>query len=291
MRQALKVLIFALAFVYFINGQGKTSMNEVLLPSPSDIAEAKNQGLEVFKLAPRGMFDYEQNELSLRGGGAYYSFVKKSHSYNEIPQIELQDGKLSVGFYGANYGFIGDLGEIPLAEVQKEMAGVQYLAIYKPAAIEPTARQEYRLLQTNYKTEKITYKKSLPAVVGKTYVLRAVSYDEADTLVAFKIYRKDADGSLVIFWKLLENFEKPVLVKSKRTTSTDNIITENYSGGRAAKIQEALRKKGFTQVKVSEENNIIVLRGKYPKGRLSEAIQTAQEANEGKPLRNEMTEF
>jgi hypothetical protein len=214
MRQVLSILVFALTFVFVINGQNKPSMYEVLQPLSADFAEAQNLGFEVFKILPRGMFDYERNELSLRGGGAYYSFVNKSHSYNEIPQIELQKGYLSVSFYGANYGFIADLGEIPLADIDSKNNYADYLIKYKPKKLEPEAREEYRKLGKGFKISGLKFNQRLAATVGHTYILRAISYDEADTLVAFNVYRQDADGSLTIFWKLVENFEKPLLARN-----------------------------------------------------------------------------
>jgi hypothetical protein len=213
MQQMLKVLVFTLALVFVSNGQIPTSMNELLQPSATDFAEAKNQGFEIFKLLPRGMFDYEENELGLRGGGAYYSFVNKSHNYNEIPQIELQKGELSVAFYGANYGFIADLGETPLADVSRKNKSTNYLIKYQPKKLEFEAREEYQKISRGFETGGLKFSKSLGATVGHTYILRAISFDEADALVAFKVHRQDEDGSLTIFWKLLENFEKPLLAR------------------------------------------------------------------------------
>jgi hypothetical protein len=66
-----------------------------------------------------------------------------------------------------------------------------------------------------FERENIIYKNRFPVTVGHTYVLRAISYDEADTLVAFKVHRKDTDGSLIIFWKPIKNYEKPLLVRNK----------------------------------------------------------------------------
>src|SRR5690349_16718769 len=116
MRLTLKILVLLLVFA--LSAFGQTAAKDILLPTDADLSEARAQGFEVFKILPREMFDFERNELNVRGGGAFYSFVKKSHSYNEIPQLELEkNDNLSVGFYGANYGFIADLGETPLTGV------------------------------------------------------------------------------------------------------------------------------------------------------------------------------
>ncbi len=291
MRLTIKVLFFTLVFVLAVSGQSSTE--DILSPSATDLAAAEEQDFEVFKILPRGMLDYEQNELRVRGGGAYYSFVKKSHNYNEIPQLQLEKNDLSVGFYGASYGFLADLGKISLADVgNSENKYTDFLLKYKPKKYEPEAREEYRKINKGFEIDGLKYNKQQAATVGHTYILRAISYREADTLVAFQIHRKDADGSLIIFWKLLENFETPQLVRDGQTASiaNANLDSNNYSGNLAARIEKQLRKRGFTEVKVSEEGNLIVLRGTIPKGKLSEVLALTAAADERKPIANELTE-
>lgn len=57
-----------------------------------------------------------------------------------------------------------------------------------------------------------------------------------------------------------------------------------------ANIESALKAKGFNNVTVDTSTNPATLRGTYPKGRLAEVIQTAQQANGGKPVLNQATE-
>ena len=188
----------------------KNSINEYLAPDESDINEAARIGAEVFRIIPRGKIDFD---MGVRGGGAYYSFSTKSHSYNSSPQIELQQDTLSVGFSGANYGFIKDLGDIPLASINTETNAVDFLSDYRP----PTSMIEIRTEQSksrDYQIGGITYNRQIPAIVGNSYVLRSIDFDIADALVAFEIYRKDTDGSLIIFWKILKEFEKPTIKRA-----------------------------------------------------------------------------
>ena len=252
----------------------------VLQPSSDDLKAAELESVKVFRLLPRGK--YRDLFSSVRGDGAYYSFVNQSHSYNDTPQIELQQGNLSVGFYGASYGFIADLGEIPLGAIDKKTKGVELLVNYSPPTEEAEARSEKR--RRGLEDDGISYKESIPAAVGHSYVLRAVSFDEADALVAFKIHRKDADGSLIIFWKLIEQFEKPILRRADKSLPGTTVGTELRE-----KVLSALQSKGFSDVTVDVSTVPITLRGTVPKGRLAEAIQVAQKAT-GKPIRNEVTE-
>lgn len=285
MKQMLMIFVAAMAFVFTANGQNQASMNELLSPSATDFSEAKNQGFEVFRLLPRGMFDYEQNELSIRGGGAYYSFVKKSHSYNDTAQIELQDNDLSVGFAGTNYGMIADLGEIPLSELDSKNKSVNSLYNYQAKSIYAEVRNEQQKLFPNLEINGLKFTREVKAVVGHTYVLRAISYDEADTLVAFKVQNKDDNGSLTIFWKLIKNFEKPILIKDTQKVSEADAAANKKL---IEEIHEILRSKGFTDVVASTDGKMIVLRGTIPKGKLAEVIQIAQEISK-KPVKNELT--
>lgn len=294
MKQMLIIFVAAVAFVFTVNGQNQTSMNELLSPSATDFSEAKNQGFEVFKLLPRGMFDYEQNELSLRGGGAYYSFTKKSHSYNEIPQIELQQNKLMVGFAGYDYGMIVNLGEIPLSEVDAKNKSVSFLYNYQPKNIKSDVRNEQSKFDNGFETDGLKFISSLEAKVGHTYVLRAINYDQADTLVALKVQSKDADGSLTIFWKPIKNFEKPSIIRDEKAaikeTSLDTKIAAKETSADeniAARVQDALKAKGFSDVTVNLRENMLVLNGTVSKEKMVEAIRIVMDISK-KPVKNEL---
>ena len=195
-----------------LKNQAASLEKTILLPDKKDIEAAALENVGVFRILPREI--YKEGLFDVRGGGAYYSFTNASHSYDAIPQISLEQNGLKVGFYGASYGFMTDLGEIPLAKINNEDKGVEFLANYRP----PLERSKARAEQTRaegFEIEKTAYKYRLPAVAGHSYLVRAISYDEADVLVAFKVHRKDSDGSLIIFWKLLENFEKPILARNQ----------------------------------------------------------------------------
>lgn len=182
----------------------------ILSPDKEDIDLAEKEKVNVFRILPRPTTE-NGSLYSVRGGGAYYSFTKQSHSYHEIPQIELQKDKLTVGFYGCNTGFLADLSEISLSDVSEKTKGFNYLADYQAVNTEPQCRAEHIRISNGFDIEGILFKKTLPANAGHTYLLRAISYGEADVMVAFKIQRKDTDGSLIIFWKLIKQFDKPVL--------------------------------------------------------------------------------
>ena len=224
----LKVLIFSLLFISVINaqdltreqklqkidelnGQIKILETDALSPDVKDLKQAAKEGFEVFRLMPREKYDHK---FTVQGGGAYYSFTTKSHDYQKTAQIALEQNYLSVGFAGADYGFIADLGNVPLAGINKETGEVVFLSDYQPPTKETEIRSEQRKAY-NYDTPTATYRNRVLYSIGHSYALRAISFDNADLLVAFKIYRKDTDGSLIIFWKMLKQFEKPTLERNQ----------------------------------------------------------------------------
>lgn len=305
MRFSLKILICSLLFISVINAQDlsreqkfqkindlktqvKVLETELFLPDKKDLRQAEKEGFEVFRLMPRERYD---GKLIIQGGGAYYSFTTKSHDYQKIAQIELSQNNLSVGFAGADYGFIADLGEISLSDITKETDEVNFLANYKPPTNEPEIRIEQRKAH-NYEADSISYKSNVPAKVGHSYILRAISFSDADVLVAFKITRKDTDGSLIIFWKLLEKFEIPQIksAASNDETQRREISSAAVSSEMAQQIQNILLQKGFNGITVDYSTTPMTLRGTVPKGKLAEVIYSVQESNGGKPVKSELTE-
>ncbi len=268
-----------------LNNQIKTLESDVISPSAKDLKQAQKEGFSVFRIMPREKYD---RKLAVQGGGAYYSFTTGSHDYQKIAQIGLEQKNLKVGFAGADYGFINDLGEIPLADVTKETAEVDFLVNYKPPTDEPSIRIEQRRAW-KYEVDNVMYKDRVPALVGHSYTLRAISFDRADILVALKIYRKDADESLIIFWKLLENFQTPKIERSKIFINSGETTVETVNNEMAMKVQNVLIEKGLLNVSVEATNKEIVLRGTVPKGKMAEAVMHAQETAKRK-VRNELTE-
>ncbi len=269
-----------------LNNQIKTLEKDVILPSAKDLREAQKEGFSVFRIMPREIYD---GVFTIRGGAAFYSFTNKLHNYNNIPQIQLEGDSLSVGFAGADYGFIADLEEIPLREINKETKGVNFLINYQSPNNEPLARSEFTKSIKGFEIDGVNFKQSISAIVGHNYILRAITYNQADISVAFKVHRKDMDGSLIIFWKLLENFETPKLERNKTVVKTGETTVEAIDNQTATKVQNALTEKGLFNVSVEVTNKEVILRGTVPKGKMAEAVMHATETGKRK-VRNELTE-
>ena len=174
----------------------------------------------LFRLLPRDVYEsevYKKNlkTLTLRGGGAYYSFARLTHEYGYGSDIELNSGYLSVGFAGADFGMLTKLVDLPFEEITLEHSGVRFLAAYNPPGELPKARIEQRRFGGRGVTiDNELYQTRMPVEVDTTYLLRSINYDTSDVLVAFRVVRKDSDGSVIIVWKLLKNYPKPELARN-----------------------------------------------------------------------------
>jgi hypothetical protein len=163
------------------------------------------------RLLPREKWD---GKLSMRGGGSYYSFTLRSNEYGRSTDIGLEQGRFGVGFAGADFGFMTDLGDVPLEGVSTETEAVRFMAGFEAPSAEAAARQAGRQFYPSREEGGWSYVRYLTAAPGKTYALRSIVYDESDVLVAIRVVRKDDDGSVILLWKLLEKYPKPVLQRN-----------------------------------------------------------------------------
>lgn len=160
----------------------------------------------IIRLLPRERFE---EKLRLRGGGAYYSFTRLTHEYGRGSDISLEQGRFGVGFAGLNFGFLTELGKLPLAEVTLEHPALNFLLKFNPPLTEPEIRTQQRQAMVGLQVGEFNYKAGVTAKVEQTYVLRSIDYDTSDVLVALQVVRQDDDGSLILLWKMLKKFTAP----------------------------------------------------------------------------------
>lgn len=178
----------------------------------TDLLALPDTGL--IRLLPRDIFDseaYKKNKrtITIRGGGAYYSFVKKTHEYGYGSDIELDHDNLLVGFAGYDYGMILKLNDVPLKDLTAQHVEAATLINYQVPTNDPEIRHEQMRFGKGTVIDGFALSRRVIAEVGATYLLRSIDYDTSDVLVAIKVVRKDTDGSLIIAWKLLKNFPTP----------------------------------------------------------------------------------
>lgn len=172
----------------------------------------------IVRILPRETYDDVANKdrkrIVTRGGGAYYSFTRQSHEYGYGSDIELAQNQLSVGFAGADYGLLTNIGDVPLENVTLEMPAASIFAAYNPPSEEPKARIEQRRFSMGADLQGISVTRHLPMKLNSTYLVRSVNYDQSDVLVAFRVVRIDSDKSAILLWKLLKKYPTPNLAQN-----------------------------------------------------------------------------
>ncbi len=165
------------------------------------------------KLLPREVFDWQtyhtKKVINTRGGGAYYSFFYRTHEYGYGSDIQLDHNMFSVGFAGADYGFLTNLGDVSLNNLPPDEPQFTFMEKYQPARNDPAARCEFKRFGEGISVDGSLYKRSLPVQVNSTYLLRSINYGRSDLLVAFRVTRQADDGSVILAWRLLEEYRKP----------------------------------------------------------------------------------
>jgi hypothetical protein len=175
----------------------------------------------MIRLLPRETYvGSARDVVAINGGGAFYSFVLMTHEYGQGSDISLEQGQLSVGFAGADYGMLLNLGDISLDQVSNHVA-TRVLLDYTPPIKEPDVRAEFQKFWQGIELKGFNFKSRLPANVSNTYLLRSISPNRSDIAVAFRIVRKDTDDSLILAYKVLKSFPKPTMER-KQTAALEN---------------------------------------------------------------------
>lgn len=162
------------------------------------------------RLLPREKYD---GILTTRGGGSYYSFTRLTHEYGYGSDVGLEKDYLSVGFAGADFGFLVNLGDVQLEDVGPDHPAAQFLSAFNSPSLEPEARQQQRRAAQGFTLDDFAYSNRLQARVNTLYLLRSVNYGASDVLIAFRVVRKDRDGSVTLLWKVLKKFPAPQLAQ------------------------------------------------------------------------------
>jgi hypothetical protein len=178
----------------------------------------QQQDTGLIRLLPREIYDsevYKKNlpVLSIRGGGAYYSFSRLTHEYGYGSDIELDSDHLSVGFAGLDFGMLVNIGDVAFDQLSPNSPGARFLFAYTPPTVEPEIRIEQRRFGQGDAADEFVYKRRVPIQLNTTFLLRSISYERTDVIVAFRPIRKDSDGSVVLLWKLLKKNPAPALVR------------------------------------------------------------------------------
>jgi hypothetical protein len=154
------------------------------------------------------------------GGGAYYSFRVKSHQAEPWSDIRFADSSFRVG---GKYrqALLSSLGDVPLDNVGPGFAGIRFVFDFVPATRKAELLKQTASISHGLSVDGFTYAYTQPVLDNTTYVLRSIAFDrksrvnpmdkKIDIIVAFRVVRKDTDGSVVLLWKELARAKSPKL--------------------------------------------------------------------------------
>jgi RNA polymerase sigma factor (sigma-70 family) len=171
----------------------------------------------IFWLMPRGRFPFEPyNPFAVRGGGAYYSFLLRTHDYDQLADLELEgEGTFLSGFYGGHFGFVTQLECASLLDVPTRggqapeewsaSARSRWTALWLPRGREGSS--SYPAFRAALEATGLS--RRVTAKAGEVYALRSMHPAEsADCLVALQVI--DArDGAVRVAWRMLHVFTEP----------------------------------------------------------------------------------
>lgn len=166
---------------------------------------------------------------------SFYSFREDEHTSELLADIRIKnnyfvtDGVLS-------QGILVNLGDVALEKTDINSKGFRFLNAYNPSEFSPEASKQAFEILRGINFEGYHYKKIVPAVENNTYALRVVAYrgsivksyrgfrfdllsgdKRIDITVAFRVIKKESDGSLTLLWKELSRKDAPKLKYPKKS--------------------------------------------------------------------------
>lgn len=168
-----------------------------------------------------------------------YSFFKKDYT---VPKIALKEGNLvSDSFLSQN--IIVSLGDRDINSVSLQTEQAKYLVEFTPETKSKKAKEQFWKIAQKVRANGFIYGKVAKIYDFETYLIRIIAYrynvsfpnptngqetrslvsdsSRRDKIIAFKVIRRDHDGSITIVWKELTDKKSPVLEFEKNEKLSD----------------------------------------------------------------------
>lgn len=166
---------------------GQRALEDRLLVGPAkwasrlDATQFGNGGIA--RILNRG----QSGLVSLRGGGAYFSFTSRSNSYDDGPDIELQRWAFHSGFAGGDVGVVVRLDQKSVDDVTLDVLP-DVLRLRSAAAFDQAVRKMRA--------------PSPAAVVGGVYAVRSVRWGKSDVIATFEVLDRGPYGVSFVWYEL-----------------------------------------------------------------------------------------
>ncbi|HRH42574.1 MAG TPA: hypothetical protein PKY82_13180 [Pyrinomonadaceae bacterium] len=169
-----------------------------------------------------------------------YSFLRKDYGDGDFFDLRFKSERIVVdGFLTQNIAVA--IGDIPIESVTLETSGMKFLLEFQPKVQEKEQQEQFWQIAKKITADSFSYTKVIAPQENMTYLLRIVayrisygntldierdgpksaqenrllfiSYDKTrrDKIIAFRIIRKNPDGSLTIVWNELADKKSPTL--------------------------------------------------------------------------------
>lgn len=158
-------------------------------------------------------------------GSATYSFRRKEYISAFVADIKYKQGTfISEGFL--SQAIMVSLGDVALDLVQLDSDGMDFLVNYQPELKSSQIAIQYAHIINGVKSGSYLYRNVLKATENNTYAARIVAYranerrvsnlfygdKRIDVIIAFRLLRKNNDGSVTVLWRELQRRDAPKLI-------------------------------------------------------------------------------
>ncbi|MBD3558582.1 hypothetical protein H6S82_06890 [Planktothrix sp. FACHB-1355] len=177
-----------------------------------------------------------------------------------VPQLEIQiaDDNFQIFPQEINYGFLVDIGDIPLENIDSGLSAVatntrQFFLNYRPpnklASLQVDRRRFITGKEQNFGLSEPIFAQA-PAVLNHTYLVRTVQFQlpevllsgdpitnrqrrildslletpSADLLIAFRPVYRRSDGSYTVLWRVVKQFPNPQIVDLEKYLNLERSI-------------------------------------------------------------------
>jgi hypothetical protein len=211
----------------------------------------KNSKTGLFRLFPnfdcefKGLIRFDGNCANFIPGSWSYSFRTKTYPGQDFFDLRLsKEDLIADGFLAQE--ILVPLGDVPLENVALTNAGMRFLNEFKPEVQSQEMKKQFKQIADVIEADGFRYAKRVKAVNNITYAMRIIAYHPENNVVfrfregiskensrflddvkrldmtlAFRIIRKDADGSLSILWKELKRQNAPKIIFQKTEKLSD----------------------------------------------------------------------
>lgn len=172
-------------------------------------------------------------KFTMPGAGNSFSFRTNNYRLRRLADLTFSGKSFHVTGV-LMHGIMVNIGDVPLENVTLQTIGLKFLNEFQPSDDFEKAKEIDIQLIKGVSKDGFLYSRTLDSAENKTYVLRSIAYNgkvmrsargipyneldfdkRKDVTIAFRVVRRDADGSLTILWKELSRRNAPKFKKIK----------------------------------------------------------------------------